>query len=425
MSNMVNGDSTVDRISHLPRNIIEEILLHLPLKDAIRTSILSRDWRYAWSSIPHLAFSRQEFPLSKCSNSQVIFDRKLVDIIHQVLLFHQGPIHMFKLSIDLKSSKCIDGWLLFLSRNDIKEIVLHRWEGEVYKLPSCLSACKRLEHLCLFRCMFRPVHFQGFPHLRSLSLNNVAISQNELETLITNCPLLNILYLIDIFGLSGLKVCSPSLVVFSFFGQHIDFSFENVPLLSTLYVSFVGKNDKYYASPGVICKLFRNLYHLSSIKKIVLYNQAFKVWAYGQLPIQLPFTYQLKRFHACVNLKDIKEIQAIVFLCRSCPLLVTLELKAYIGSNLDDGTPAEKFLDAQQSFGSQFSHLRSVEITYVSCISELPFIKFVLANAPALETAYIGFNCGTPIELNILKEMFKFRRLSAAVEIKILNRSFF
>ncbi|XP_042471834.1 uncharacterized protein LOC122054056 isoform X2 [Zingiber officinale] len=163
-----------------------------------------------------------------------------------------------------------------------------------------------------------------------------------------------------------------------------------------------------------------SLYLNAAIHKLFL-----TVWAYGQLPIQLPFTYQLKRFHACVNLKDIKEIQAIVFLCRSCPLLVTLELKAYIGSNLDDGTPAEKFLDAQQSFGSQFSHLRSVEITYVSCISELPFIKFVLANAPALETAYIGFNCGTPIELNILKEMFKFRRLSAAVEIKILNRSFF
>ncbi|XP_042469992.1 F-box/FBD/LRR-repeat protein At1g13570-like [Zingiber officinale] len=424
MSSIVIGNNTLDRISHLPPNIIEQILMRLPLRDAIRTSILSHDWRYAWSSIPHLAFSWQEFPLSICNYSQVNFDRKLVDIIHQVLLLHQGPIHRFELSIQLRNSKDIDGWLLFLSRNDIREIILHRWEGEVYKLPSCLLSCKGLRSLSLHRCMFRPVHFQGFPRLASLFLRSVAISQDGLEALITACPLLNKLCLIDMFDFGGLKVCSPSLVNLTFVGEHIDLAFENVPLLATLSVSLTVKSDKYYAAPGVICKLFRILYHLPSIKKIVLGGQAFKVWTYGELPIQLPCTYQLKHFHATVNFKDMQEMFAIVSLCRSCPLLVTLELEARFVMQANHETPVEKFWNSQQSFDCLFSQLKNLEITGVSSILELPFLKFVLANAPVLETAYIGFDYRLKTELDITREMIKFRRLSPAAEIKILKRKF-
>ncbi|XP_042467250.1 uncharacterized protein LOC122050412 [Zingiber officinale] len=169
-----------------------------------------------------------------------------------------------------------------------------------------------------------------------------------LEALITNCPLLNELCLINMFDFSGLKVCSPSLVNFNFDGEHIDLSFENVPLLATLSVSFIEKIDKYYAYPEVVCKLFRIVNHLPSIKKIVLRKEAFKVWTYGELPIQVPFAYQLKHFHATINIKNIQEMHTIVLVFRSCLLLVTLELEAYILKNLDDGTSIEKFWDAQQ-----------------------------------------------------------------------------
>ncbi|KAG6521029.1 hypothetical protein ZIOFF_018095 [Zingiber officinale] len=133
--------------------------------------------------------------------------------------------------------------------------------------------------------------------------------------------------------------------------------FEDI-LPTTLSVSFIEKIDKYYAYPEVVCKLFRIVNHLPSIKKIVLRKEAFKVWTYGELPIQVPFAYQLKHFHATINIKNIQEMHTIVLVFRSCLLLVTLELEAYILKNLDDGTSIEKFWDAQQGLDCLFSHLK-------------------------------------------------------------------
>ncbi|KAK1428454.1 hypothetical protein QVD17_17289 [Tagetes erecta] len=45
-----------DMISNLPQSIIEIILCLLPTKEAARTSILSREWMYRWTTIPKLAF---------------------------------------------------------------------------------------------------------------------------------------------------------------------------------------------------------------------------------------------------------------------------------------------------------------------------------------------------------------------------------
>lgn len=36
-----------DRISNLPSELVERVLACMPLPDAVRTSILSRSWRYS------------------------------------------------------------------------------------------------------------------------------------------------------------------------------------------------------------------------------------------------------------------------------------------------------------------------------------------------------------------------------------------
>ena len=37
-----------DKLSNLPENIIDAIVMDLSLRDAVRTSILSKTWRYNW-----------------------------------------------------------------------------------------------------------------------------------------------------------------------------------------------------------------------------------------------------------------------------------------------------------------------------------------------------------------------------------------
>ncbi|MFS8031599.1 putative F-box-like domain superfamily protein [Helianthus anomalus] len=46
----------LDRITTLPQSIIETILCLLPIEETARTSILSREWRFKWTTIPKLVF---------------------------------------------------------------------------------------------------------------------------------------------------------------------------------------------------------------------------------------------------------------------------------------------------------------------------------------------------------------------------------
>nr|GFD20615.1 hypothetical protein [Tanacetum cinerariifolium] len=50
----------MDRISNIPSSIIETILCLLPIEEAVRTSILSKEWRYRWIKIPKLVFVEEK-----------------------------------------------------------------------------------------------------------------------------------------------------------------------------------------------------------------------------------------------------------------------------------------------------------------------------------------------------------------------------
>ena len=48
------SDGGVDRISSLPDDLLHAILIRL--RDAARTSVLSRRWRRVWAHLPELSF---------------------------------------------------------------------------------------------------------------------------------------------------------------------------------------------------------------------------------------------------------------------------------------------------------------------------------------------------------------------------------
>ncbi|XP_021717897.1 putative F-box/FBD/LRR-repeat protein At4g13965 [Chenopodium quinoa] len=48
------GMEEVDRISNLPLDLTHKILEFLPLQEAVKTSVLSQNWRFKWTSIPQL-----------------------------------------------------------------------------------------------------------------------------------------------------------------------------------------------------------------------------------------------------------------------------------------------------------------------------------------------------------------------------------
>ncbi|GKE44475.1 F-box/FBD/LRR-repeat protein-like protein [Tanacetum coccineum] len=110
------NDTPSLRIDNLPPGILENILCFLPIQEAVRTCILSREWRYCWIKIPKLVFIEDKFQVStdgaEFSVLEQTFDtqrerirmlrrRKLLDAINQVLSMHEGTIQEFTLSMEL------------------------------------------------------------------------------------------------------------------------------------------------------------------------------------------------------------------------------------------------------------------------------------------------------------------------------------
>ncbi|XP_058193516.1 F-box/FBD/LRR-repeat protein At1g13570-like [Rhododendron vialii] len=168
---MRNWRSTPDIISNLPSNIMETILKYLPLRDAGRTSVLSRRWRYKWVTLPQLVFQNQFFVSSGDTE-------KIKVIIYQVLLLHQGPLVEFKLC-NPPFGSCLDinNWIPMLSKKNIQEFTLCLDLGPRHELRCDLFSFLRLKHLTLCGCVFKPPPaFKGFTRLVNLNLWNVNIT---------------------------------------------------------------------------------------------------------------------------------------------------------------------------------------------------------------------------------------------------------
>ncbi|KAK9075095.1 hypothetical protein SSX86_003414 [Deinandra increscens subsp. villosa] len=64
-------DDDVDVISNLPEHLVYSILERLPIEDAVRTSVLSKKWRYIWTTISSRDF-RTPLQLLHSSNDDEV-----------------------------------------------------------------------------------------------------------------------------------------------------------------------------------------------------------------------------------------------------------------------------------------------------------------------------------------------------------------
>ncbi|XP_071714145.1 F-box/FBD/LRR-repeat protein At1g13570-like [Rutidosis leptorrhynchoides] len=157
------GDLCLDRISSLPGPIIDTILSLLPIKDAVSTSVLSREWRYNWTTIPVLCFYNNEFKGSTaaaaagtdllsilyqsfelpCQGVQMIKMFKFFSVIKECLKMHHGPLLKFHLFANAEKD-CfeLDKIIRLVSRrgDTVKLFELNLNENSMYRLPSSLFA---------------------------------------------------------------------------------------------------------------------------------------------------------------------------------------------------------------------------------------------------------------------------------------------
>ncbi|CAM8882134.1 unnamed protein product [Rhodiola kirilowii] len=179
-----------DRISKLPDEIREYILGYLPITDAVRTSVLSRKWRYTWTKIVQLNLYFND----DTENEMMTEDEnhRYFRRVGRILMSHVGSIHKCVLRpLWYDDEGDMNAWLRLLSRKGIKDLAFccHGHLRE-FELPPSIFNCLGLLSLTLENCNLRKsIAFKGFPNLATLKLYYVDIFGDMLEQVVSNCPL--------------------------------------------------------------------------------------------------------------------------------------------------------------------------------------------------------------------------------------------
>lgn len=406
-----------DILSKLPRDVIDVILMHLPCKDAVRTSVLSKKWRYHWCRLTKLELDESLWKTTEDLLSPTVRFR---EIIYQLLTLHEGPITEFTLDVvHLKSCPEIDNFVFFL-RNHIQDLVLHLPGGDPYKLPSSLFTCSQLRHLDLYRCSIDHLSAsQGFDNLISLKLCGVSISSELLESLISHCPLLEQLVLTISNDLDRIEINAPMLQLLSFSGDISSICLKNVPSLVNL--SLVGDgvqaNNLDFAKVLEPCSALEHLWFDICDLEFVAEEEY-------EAPTRLPFNLNSVKQFCLYDILLVESYKLSIALClmRSFPYLECLEMQIVDDGDSDTEEPIEESLDFETLSDLTFDHLGEFKLeSFIGRTSEMQFIKHLLANSPVLERALINRQFVDQKPLDTREEIFtkisKFPRASPKAEI--------
>ncbi|EYU44102.1 hypothetical protein MIMGU_mgv1a022741mg [Erythranthe guttata] len=208
-----HGSNSNDRLLDLPKDILHRILYFLYQEAAVRTSVLSKSWRYIWCTRPNLYFADNDFKGNE-HNFLLTVDNTLQRYRDQNLCLEEFDLHISmpcKYYSDHELVSLLEKWVPLLTSMGVKEfyfaIILKDSVGVIIDLPVILKA-EPLRILCLYNCNLGRCTPENIPFVRlqELELINVLIEKETLHKIITSCPLLTRLSLEDCEGLKTVKL---------------------------------------------------------------------------------------------------------------------------------------------------------------------------------------------------------------------------
>lgn len=223
-------DETVhmDRISELPTFIIHQIMSYLSSKEVARTSILSKRWNQLKASFPIFDFDQLNFLVTpRFLTPQILKKRRdnkeFREGLEKFIKFVDATLHQFsklkfcmqklRISVSLLdvegSTPLFDEWIELAVENGVKELdfTVFLDENTEYTLPETIFSATLLTSLRLFGCKLeQPSDAISFHFLKQITLRNVFINDQLVQSLICGCPLLEDLFFCSCFGLKYLCI---------------------------------------------------------------------------------------------------------------------------------------------------------------------------------------------------------------------------
>ncbi|KAL1110770.1 hypothetical protein E1A91_D02G011100v1 [Gossypium mustelinum] len=184
-----------DRISNFPDHIRCHILSFLPIKEAVRTSIISTKWRYLFASISTVVFDT--YLLCGLTHRNVGSFKNFVD---RLLKFPgQLSLDCFRLRADEIASWNdgdhdfdVSGWICGAVCRGVKEIDLYL-DNFCHTLPALLFTCHSLLTLTLTAKDSKIIEVPSevcLRNLKTLCITNSVLVGDSLNRLISNCHVL-------------------------------------------------------------------------------------------------------------------------------------------------------------------------------------------------------------------------------------------
>lgn len=185
---------------------MSRILSELPINDAIRTSILSREWKYIWCGHNNLTFDsatmrKHYFKSTTGYGYGILRDNEFVARVDKVLDQHSGAgveRMTVKFKLHNKHANYFDRWINFAIASKTKELIIElsgwpkllssrdllygieRVGEEPYNLPAQLFSAGNGSYLkCLELTSVSlqlPADFIGLQNLKNLTLVDVSIT---------------------------------------------------------------------------------------------------------------------------------------------------------------------------------------------------------------------------------------------------------
>ncbi|KAJ8424425.1 hypothetical protein Cgig2_010654 [Carnegiea gigantea] len=404
-----SGLEKVDRISNLPDEIIRYMLSFVKPQEAVRTSILSKRWRYLWKG----SITR----ISLCYTEGIFTVHRFENFVHQVLR------HCTSMNLEEFNLYCpehidfsfLSGWIRRAQECDIKKLDLHVDMRELDMLPEwafprCILTCTTLVALELgsYFDIEVPDTVSCFPHLKSIHLYFVFPNHYDaIHRLLSCCPVLEELQLhgqFDSLKMLTFHISIPTLRRFALWIKDDDPAAinDNKIIINTPNLEYLSIFDNSFSR-----------YVLKNLDRVHNVDIGYEATCLGDLlPVHINHLFEL--------FKGIGETKLLIL--RTHPLEV-------LDSALSYPWPTFPSLEEFCYIEHQYIPLQSVPNCLLQCLKKIgiqPFIaenedemqivKYLLNNARVLELMVIGY---PPMKQNVIEKLLAIPRASKTCDMKL------
>ncbi|XBH65451.1 hypothetical protein VPH35_119042 [Triticum aestivum] len=334
-----------------------ESLPELPLDEAVRTSAVSRKWRFLWTVCPNLSFEGITMCGKNRASGEKLYVQKFIDNVNAVLAQCRGRVVdelAIEFDFDTMLVDHLNNWARFVvSSSQIKfltfDLAPERFGGlyDRYLFPFQLldsGSISRLQKIHLsFGYLRPPTGFSGFPNLRKLDLNLVNVGGKDLQDMLSNCSNLEWLSIVRCHLYDELEVNGP------------------LPRLLHLHFSF--------------CEITKIALHAVKLRNFVYKGKPMPCLMHNPCKFS-----QLRHLKVMLLFENDVDTPHLVSFLTSSPFLETLEMDFIVSPSLYTGHVPMKGL-----MEGPYKYLKNVCMTaFRGSKGQLEFLLHIVGNAPAL-----------------------------------------